>query len=1039
MRPIWLGTILILAALVRLTGRDWDQGQHLHPDERFLTMVETALVWPTDNFLSTYFNEATSTLNPRNVGHTFWVYGDLPIIAVKRISILLDKTGYDQVHLVGRAVSAIVDLGTLLMLFLLARKLYKDDRIALLAALLYAASALAIQQAHFFVVDNFSAFFVMVALYFMARVFDEGRLADYVLSGLFVGLALASKISVYSIALVMAIVGAYRLYLAWKDPQQDRRVSFEQIAVRLILSGLVAFVAFRLFQPYAFKGPGILGIGLAERWIENAKEARSWVSGERDAPFAHQWTNRTPIVFPLTNMVLWGMGVPLGITAWAGWALAAWQIVRRQRWAHLIPVTWTAILFGLLGVQWVKSMRYFLPIYPTLALLAAWLLIYLWDQAKGPERVLGARSRGILAWTTAKAGIVLAAVVFGTLLYAIAFTSIYTRPHTRVAASRWIHENVPPGSLISNETVWDDGLPLLLRGYPGPDMVFEVRLPVPEGVDLELMPEDQAGQILNGLSSTLNITDEDNPQKWYGHDTAEGIHIPGIFDKLEQIDYYFISSNRQYDSMSRLPTRFPATINFYDALFSGELGFERVAEFTSYPQLLGIELPDQGAEEAWSVYDHPRVQIFKRTPAYSREKAEALVLGGVDWDAIVPLMPKQAAKANNALQLTAQEQAFYQASGTWSEMFDPANVVNRFPVLFWMLALLLMGVIGLPYIWLAGGPLPDRGYAFAKPLGLLLVGWLIWWLASLRLATFSVGGIAFSIAVLAVGGAAILLTRRAQFAAWLRANRRLLLIEEGLFWAFFTLVLLIRWANPDLWHPDLGGEKPMDFAYLNAVVKSVYFPPYDPWFAGGYINYYYFGFVLVATLIKLTGVVPYVAYNLAIPTFFALLALAAFGATLALVARGADTTVDETPSEAVVSRPALLFAFMGALFVAVIGNLGELTLIFQGFRSLSTLQFESTIPGLAATVKTLHGFVTGFLGGDPLPFRIEWWYWNATRVIQHAEGEAGPITEMPWFTFLYADLHAHMMALPYTVLAVGLALGFVRERVVVHSRVARAI
>ncbi len=946
--PLWLGLILVGAAILRFAGLDWDQGQHLHPDERFLTLVETGMRWPSDHLLASYFNEATSTLNPVNVGYGFFVYGDLPVILVKAISVALHQSGYDQVYLVGRAAEALFDVGTILMLFLLARTLYNDRRVALLASALYAMTALAIQQAHFFVVDGFSAFFVTAALYFMGRVFKAGRLRDYVLAGGCIGLALASKISVYSVAQVLLIVAVYRLSRALQDPKRSLAAEVGHTAGRLLASAAVAFVVFRLFQPYAFQEPGLLGLSIAPRWLHNALEARAWETGARDAPFAWQWTDRVPILFPLKNMVLWGLGIPLGVTCWIGWGVAGWQLVRRQQWAHLIPVAWTAILFLLAGTQWVESIRYFLPIYPTLVLLAAWLLVWLWDQAKSKSR---STSR-LMRWTSSGAGALMAAVLIGTALYAMAFTSIYTRPHTRLAASGWIDTHLPAGTVVANETQWDDALPLRVNGQNGPGTRF--------------------------AALDLDITAEDSPQK-----------MQHVLDVLDRADYLFISSNRQYDSMVRLPVRFPMVVRYYDGLFSGRLGFRRVAEFTSYPQLFGIQLPDQGAEEAWSVYDHPRVQIFQKTAAYSRAGAAA-ILGNVSWNEILPLTPRQATRTHGALLLTPAERLVDRAGGSWQQMFDPASIVNRFPVVFWVLAIFLIGLAGLPYLWFVAGPLADRGFAFAKPVGLLLVGWLAWWLASLKVLPLTRGTILLALLAVGAGAVGITLSRRVAFATWLRAHLRLLLIEEGLFWTFFAMALLVRWANPDLWHPSLGGEKPMDFAFLNAVLKSVSFPPYDPWFAGGYMNYYYFGFVLVGTLVKLTGVVPAVAYNLAIPTLFAFLASAAFGATLSLLPRGEGQRRGE--------RRLIFFALLGTALVVLIGNLGELRLVL------------SVLAGKAAAL------------------RPESWYWDASRIIHHPPTEAGPITEFPAFSFLYADLHAHVMALPYTAVVVGLALAFIREQ-----------
>ncbi|MBE0699915.1 MAG: phospholipid carrier-dependent glycosyltransferase, partial [Anaerolineaceae bacterium] len=165
--------ILLGGAYFRFTGLDWDQNQHLHPDERFLTMVETAIE-PVHS-ISQYFDTKLSTLNPNNRGYGFYVYGTLPLFAVRYAAEWLGETGYDQVQLVGRQLSAVMDLGTVLVVYLIAMRLYRRRRLALLAAAFASLSVLPIQLSHYFTVDTFTNFFGMLAFYFAICLLPIGK------------------------------------------------------------------------------------------------------------------------------------------------------------------------------------------------------------------------------------------------------------------------------------------------------------------------------------------------------------------------------------------------------------------------------------------------------------------------------------------------------------------------------------------------------------------------------------------------------------------------------------------------------------------------------------------------------------------------------------------------------------------------------------------------------------------------------------------------------------------------------------------------
>jgi YYY domain-containing protein len=1154
--------ILLIGGAFRFYNVNWDDGTyHIHPDERHTTMVVTAIRWPSS--VVEYFDTSHSPLNPRNAD-TVYFYGTLPLFLTKYVATALDRTGYDEVHLVGRGVSGLFDLASVLLLFFVARRLF-DWRVGLVASLLLALAVLNIQGSHYFAVDTFLTFFVMLTLWFTLDVAEGKGWLSFVGLGVTMGLTLSCKVSVFLLVLVVALGAWFGVRRRIAGGEEPGRATL-RTTLGLILAAFVAIVVFRIAQPYAWAGPNydawdsvpdpwgerfrvlerlpepIRAIAMPNpQWVADIIAAGAQQTGEADLPWGRQWTERTPWLYPLENMVLWGLGVPLGIAAWLGVALVIVRLVqgwRRRaatsesgppaRWSLVIlPLLWVLLTFLWQGMQYVKSIRYFLPIYPYLAMFAGYLVISAWDWARGRK-----------LWAKAAAGGLAAFVLLGTLAWAFAFIQIFTEPVTRVRATRWMYENVesaatlhyrtsagetgqmqiatpaahiysqngdwlvtpfvPSHDLTATEIVLNH-----LTGLDGPsEGAFQVSiLDADPGVEplttaqIEAVFGGDGGEryvldtpdvALTGgqtyylqsgpvqgaplLSQGAAIANEhfDDPLPFnmdgrvafgsgpyqgldltlYNEDTPE--KLEQLLDVLDEADYISMSSGRLHTSIPRLPMRYPVTTRYYQLLFAERLGFVKAAEFHSYPRLLGLEFNDDRAEEQFTVYDHPKVLIYRKTEGYDRQRVEAMLSEGIDWGTIahwlnprdVPDWRREHAleargvvqqegvqEGKNDLMLTPLQREVQERGGTWASIFDRNSLANRWPTVSWLVLIAALGLAALPLTVAAFRWLPDRGYILARPVSILLVAWLSWLLTNLTALQYNRGTILLASGLICLGSLGSLLfpAQRRRFLDMCRTQKRLILVNELLFLAFFFLFWLIRWGNPDLWHAWKGGEKPMDFAYLNAVIKSTVFPPYDPWFAGGYLNYYYFGQVMVGTLIKLAGIVPFVAYNLVIPLWFAMTAMGAFSVTYNLV-RGSEGTggPEQYPLEGGRAIRSVLYGLAGALLVAVLGNLGQVQLILVKLSEGVAESFQSTIPGLESMVRAALGSFEVTFGGRALPISIGEWYWNASRAIP-----AGPyesvITEFPFFTFLYADLHAHLLAMPLAFVSLAAGLAVVRR------------
>lgn len=343
----------------------------------------------------------------------------------------------------------------------------------------------------------------------------------------------------------------------------------------------------------------------------------------------------------------------------------------------------------------------------------------------------------------------------------------------------------------------------------------------------------------------------------------------------------------------------------------------------------------------------------------------------------------------------------------------------------WWLIIEILGLIALPLTVRLFRYLPDRGYALAKPLGLLLVSYVLWIGATFGFLHNSVGGIVFSI--LAVGAFSGWFYARGEkggnLLALLRERRWVIVASEGLFALAFGLWALYRAYNPEI----AGTEKPMDFGFLNAILRSETFPPHDPWLSGFAISYYYFGYLMMAVLTRLSGVPSNITFNLGIALLFALTMTGAFSLVYNLVkgsegSKGAEAKpFPSDPSRPVSPLSPIFHGVLGAVLVAVIGNLeGFLEVLYaKGIGSAGFWRWlDLKELGEAPTTNTW------------LPTRYLWW-WRASRIIHDRDllgNDMEVIDEFPFFSFLLGDMHPHVLALPFVLLALALAFNWLLSR-----------
>lgn len=316
--------------------------------------------------------------------------------------------------------------------------------------------------------------------------------------------------------------------------------------------------------------------------------------------------------------------------------------------------------------------------------------------------------------------------------------------------------------------------------------------------------------------------------------------------------------------------------------------------------------------------------------------------------------------------------------------------------MLWYFILLVLGLSVFPITFVLLKHLPDKGYAFSKILALLLLGYFSWIFGYI---SFGLGTIIFSfILLLAISGTVLWKGTGRAFSDFLKREIGFLLLEE----IVFLVVLIIAGAYKMRTHDIVGTEKPMDFAFINGILASPSMPPQDPWLSGGSISYYYFGYLIVAILTRISQVTSGEAFNLAIAMTWALAALGAFALAYALTRR-------------------YRYSFLSMAALVAFGNLDFLHRIIQSYQ-----YGDLRIPYYNFPAQGSGGGWGAALGFIASPLQHSWDYFQASRIIAVSATDK-MINEFPSFSFFLSDLHPHVMGIPFVLLAAAVSYNVIKS------------
>ncbi|MEW5822322.1 MAG: DUF2298 domain-containing protein [Cyanobacteriota bacterium] len=844
---ILVACILVLAAILRYSGYNWDHLYSLHPDERALDQAGNRI-----DFMEL------------NLDPGLYAYGSLPIYLACIVNFICAKLLphfmlLQNYLVIGRLISATAGVLTVLFVYLIGNKLYNKET-GLISSFLLAIAVIHIQNSHFATVDILLTFFITATIYYLIDIYySKCSLKTYLIVSILIGLALAVKASAAPLVIMFFICHVINLRRTKKALKLKPYLFFG-------LCGVIALIINFISQPYAYLNMQQYLNSVIEQ-INMQKHANSC--------FLQQYVGTPFLIYYFKELTLRCLGLPLGIFSIISFFIAIfYSIIHPVKSKHVILLLWALPYFITINTFESKFLRYMLPLIPFYCLFTGYYFLAL----LGYLKTININKFFRYTLTTLFLGY--------TLFYALAFFSIYMKPHTFIESSMWFYKNIPANSVILSQH-WEEGFPQHIRSIDRKE--YEI-------VALELYEHFQCE------------TEDDRKSEY-------------LAKHLENGEYIVAPTRRLYGATYNVKERYPITTKYFDLLFTNRLGFKLIKDFYSYPSILGIEFNDDTSDESFSVYDHPKVLIFKKVESYSKEEY------------------KQMLEEEGELSLTKDQALSIHKKEAEKEI--TYSIVDEIAIIIiWIVLLELLSIVGFVISHIIFKNNNGSIIFFSHLLGILVLCYTTWILASLHFIKYNFFFILIIFLILLSLSFYYLYINKNSVLVWAKNNIDTIALSKLALISCFLIFLIFRTLSPEIF----SGEKPMDFGIFNNLIIIDHLPPDEIWFSGNKLNYYYFGYFMFATLAKLTFIPGFFAYNLALGTIAGLTFCASCG-VLYLLTRS------------------YYYSLLAGIFTVFLGNISAIRLLME--KPIDYHLFWATTRVIPKTINEypLWSFIFGDLHG----------------------------------------------------------------------------